>query len=162
MSRWGHCLPCSGKGGFPGGQVDPPHKGLPPEPGKEAVLFLHFLFPAYFRPSKDVTWGKDSRQRASGAVRSCWGRKAWALGRGQAPCPHLPWAACLHCHGHAGLGVWVCPCQPSLPPPAPLLRAWEPGAGPPHGAQWLQRLEGGHSSARCLLALLWSLLGHTQ
>lgn len=131
MSCWGHCLPCGGKGGFPGGQVHPPHKGLPPEPGKEAVLFLHFLFPAYFRSSKDVTWGKDSRQSASGAVHSCWGRKAWALGCWQAPRPHLPWAACLHRHGHAGPGVWVCPCQPSLPAPAPLLRPWEPGAGPP-------------------------------
>lgn len=79
MSHWRHCFPCGGKGDFPGEQVPPPHKGLPPEPGKEAGLFLHFLFPAYLRPSKDATWGKDSRQRASRTVSSCWGRKAWAL-----------------------------------------------------------------------------------
>lgn len=52
---------------LPGRTASVPHtKGFP--------VLRRFLFPAYFKPSKDATWEKDSRQRAESAGSSCWGQ----------------------------------------------------------------------------------------
>ena len=106
------------------GRFIPHTKGFPQGQGRKPVLFLHFLFPAYFRPSKDAAQGKDSRQSAGRTVSRCWGRKAWTLGRGgQAAHPQLPCTACCR---PAGLGGGCCPLAspealeargPALPTP---------------------------------------------
>lgn len=87
---------------LPEDRFRPTHKGLPWSQGRKPSLFLHFLFPGYFKPSEDATWGKDSRQRAESAGSSCWAQRAW-------PCSHAP-------------------CSPSrtrlLPCPLPPLPFW--------------------------------------
>lgn len=65
-SSQGHCFPCSGNGGFPGGQVPTSTvshtKGFP-EPGQEAGAFPELPFLAYFKPPKDATGGKDLKTK---------------------------------------------------------------------------------------------------
>lgn len=65
-SSQGHCFPYSGKGGFPGGQVPTSTvshtKGFP-APGQEAGAFPQLPFPAYFKPPKDATGGKDLKTK---------------------------------------------------------------------------------------------------
>lgn len=71
-----------------------PHtKGFP--------VLQHFLFPAYFKPSRDATWEKDSRQRAESAGSSCGGPVR------STPRPTPGPGLLLGCCCHSGLGTTV-------------------------------------------------------
>lgn len=59
--------PAAGKVASREDRFQSPTQRASPEPGKE-VHFPHFLFPAYFKPSEDTIWEKESGQKTLGVT----------------------------------------------------------------------------------------------